>query len=127
MSNEPNKPNNPTTVVNPFQGATLNAQQLAEAAAKTPAATSTVEDTKSNIEEAKAGGKSYQFPSAPTTWEFQKGRRVTVADGVLTVTDPEEIRQLELAVAAGNIYPYTGTVFLPQQVVPAPVAANKVN
>lgn len=58
-------------------------------------------------------GKSYQFPSAPTSFEFASGRRIAIPDGVFTTSDPEEIKELEKCVRAGIIYPYNGEIYSP--------------
>lgn len=66
--------------------------------------------------------KSYQFPSAPTTIEFQhKNKRVAVPDGVYRTSDAKEIAELDTWVDCGNIYPFTGDITSPSQVPPKPI------
>lgn len=51
-----------------------------------------------------AAGVSYQFPSAPSSFIFRDGRRVTAHDGIYTTSREDEIAELEETVACGNIW-----------------------
>lgn len=72
--------------------------------------------------------KSYQFPSAPTTFEFtHNSRRVAIPDGVLAVTDPKDIAELEACVRAGIVYGYIDATVTPFAAPPAPLNPNITN
>lgn len=72
--------------------------------------------------------KSYQFPSAPTTFEFtHNSRRVSIPDGVLAVTDPKDIAELEACVRAGIVYGYIDATVTPFAAPPAPLNPNITN
>lgn len=75
-----------------------------------------------------AGSKSYQFPSAPCAFEFQKsGKRVPLPEGVYTTSDADELAELDKAVSVGNIYPYSGKIVYDAQVPPKPVSTIGIN
>jgi hypothetical protein len=72
--------------------------------------------------------KSYQFPSAPTTFEFtHSGRRVALPDGVINVDDPRDIRELEACVTAGIVYGYIDPTVTPFAKPAAPLNPNITN
>lgn len=117
--------------INPFSGATMDPAGLAAAAKINPSTLPPVKEpepvVRSNQEELAKGGKSYQFPSAPTTYEFRRGKRAHIPDGVYTTSDPDEIAELDEAVYVGNLYYFTGDVTSVQQLAPPPVSPDRLN
>lgn len=89
----------------------------------------TTSTSASAVSDAKPEVKAYQFPSAPTSFEFCTGKkqRVVIPDGVYRTADTAEIAELEAAVTANIIYPYTGDIISPTQVPPAPIDPTKTN
>jgi hypothetical protein len=83
--------------------------------------------TAADIVQPKEGGQSYQFPSAPTTFEFASGRRIAIPDGVFTTSDPEEIKELDKCVRAGIIYPFNGELYSPFAKPAAPLNPTVTN
>ncbi len=72
--------------------------------------------------------KSYQFPSAPNSFEFTGARTKTlIPDGIYTTSDPKEIEELDAAVECGNIWPFTGEFFSSRQIPPPPIDPSKTN
>lgn len=97
--------------------ATLNKAALTESLVNTPALANQGEKHALVRDE-----RSYQFPSAPCTVEFQhKNVRIAIPDGVYRTSDPKEIAELDLSVECGNIYRYNGDIISPSQVPPKPI------
>ena len=121
----------PTTTKSPVELiAAAEAAKLAEANAgvtgpdltKTDAAITTTEP-KSEVQ-----SKSYQFPSAPTTFEFtHSARRVAIPDGVLEVTAAKDIAELDACVRAGIIYDFIDPTITPFAKPAAPLNPNITN
>lgn len=76
----------------------------------------------------KSNAKSYQFPSAPNSFEFSFNTGKTIIpDGIYTTANLREIAELDAAVECGNIWPFTGKVFASQQIPPRPINPNETN
>lgn len=99
------------------------AQVNAGAAGPDLTKTDTTTEPKSEVE-----SKSYQFPSAPTTFEFtHSARRVAIPDGVLEVTDAKDIAELDACVRAGIIYDFIDPTITPFAKPAAPLNPNITN
>lgn len=76
-----------------------------------------------NFSHIKEGKRSYQFPSAPSSYHFPWLKDKTIIpDGIYTTANEREIAELEAAVEAGNIFPYSLELSYSEnpQMIPAP-------
>lgn len=72
--------------------------------------------------------KSYQFPSAPTTFEFtHSAKRVAIPDGVYKTSDTKEVEELDKCVRAGIIYDFIDPSITPFAKPAAPLNPSITN
>jgi hypothetical protein len=72
--------------------------------------------------------KSYQFPSAPTTFEFtHSAKRVAIPDGVYKTSDAKEVEELDKCVRAGIIYDFIDPSITPFAKPAAPLNPSTTN
>ena len=123
--------NTPTTTKSPAELiAAAEAAKLAQANAGVTGPDLTKTNTTITTTESKSEvqSKSYQFPSAPTTFEFtHSARRVAIPDGVLEVTDAKDIAELDACVRAGIIYDFIDPTITPFAKPTAPLNPNITN